>query len=109
MENWSQKSQLSTGKREDISNTNLDANTKFNIFYDQISQFINFHVPYRKLSKREIKLSTKPWIAKEILAKMQYKVYLQVPKCSQLDPNLILLYKELRNSVVKDIKLLSVQ
>ena len=28
---------------ENISNTNLDANTKFNIFYDQISQFINSH------------------------------------------------------------------
>ena len=42
----------------------MDANTKFDIFYDQISQFINYHVnvPRRKLSKREIKLSTKPWI-----------------------------------------------
>ena len=45
---------------ENISSTNLDANTKFNIFYDQISQFINStsHVSRRKLSKREIKLST---------------------------------------------------
>ena len=62
---------------ENISNTNLDGNTKFNIFYDQISQFINSHVPCRKLSKCEIKLSTKPWITQEILAKMQYrdKVY----------------------------------
>ena len=84
----------------------MDANTKFNIFYDQISQFINSHVPRRKLSKREIKLSTKPWITKEILAKMQYrhKVYSQVLKCNQPDPNMILLYKKLRNSVVKDIK-----
>ena len=53
---------------ENISNTNLDANTEFNIFYDQISQFINSHVPRRKLSQHKIKLSTKPWIAKEILA-----------------------------------------
>ena len=92
---------------ENISNTNLDANTKFNIFYDQISQFINSHVPRRKLSKREIKLSTKPWITKEILAKMQYrdKVYSQVLKCNQPDPNMILLYKKLRNCVVKDIKI----
>ena len=70
---------------ENISNTNLDANTKFNIFYDQISQFINSHVPRRKLSKRKIKLSTKPWITQEILAKMQYrnKLYSQVLKCNQ--------------------------
>ena len=58
---------------ENISNTNLDANTKFNIFYDQISQFVNSHVPRRKLFKCEIKLSTKPWITQEILAKIQYK------------------------------------
>ena len=78
---------------ENISNTDLDANTKFNIFYDQISQFINSHVPRRELSKREIKLSNEPWITKEILAKMQYrdKVYSQVLKCNQPDPNMILL------------------
>ena len=43
-----------------ISSDYMDASTKFDIFYDQISQFINSHVPRRKLSKREIKLSTKP-------------------------------------------------
>ena len=43
----------------------MDTNTKFDIFYDQISQFRK----KRKLSKREIKLSTKPWITKHILAK----------------------------------------
>ena len=95
-------------KWENISNTNLDGNTKFIIFYDQISQFINSHVPRRKLSKCEIKLSTKPWITKQILVKMQYRDkvdYLQVLKCTQPDPNLTLLYKKLRNSIVKDIKL----
>ena len=41
-----------------ISSDYVDAKTKFDIFYDQISQFINSHVPLRKLSKRKIKLST---------------------------------------------------
>ena len=51
----------------------MDANTKFDIFYDQISQVINYHVnvPHRKLSKREIMLSTKPWITKHVLAKIR--------------------------------------
>ena len=94
---------------ENISNTNVDANTKFDIFYDQISRIVNSHVPRRKLSTREIKLSTKPWITQEILAKMQYrdKVYSQVLMCNQPDPNMTLLYKKLRNSVVKDIKFAS--
>ena len=57
-----------------ISSDYMDAaNTKFDIFCDQISQFINSHVPRRKLSKREIKLSTKPCITKPILAKIRYR------------------------------------
>ena len=56
-----------------ISSDYMDANTKFDIFYDQISQFINSHVQRRKLSKREIKLSTKLWITKPILAKIRYR------------------------------------
>ena len=38
-----------------------------------ISQFINYHVPHRKFSKQEIKVSTKAWITKYILAKIRYK------------------------------------
>ena len=67
-----------------ISSDYVDANSKFGIFYDQISQFINSHVPRRKLSKREIKLSAKPRrISKPILAKIRYrhKLYSQIIRC----------------------------
>ena len=53
----------------------MDTNTKFDIFYDQISQFRK----KRKLSKREIKLSTKPWISKHILAKYDIDIN-SIPK-----------------------------
>lgn len=53
----------------------MDANTKFEIFYDQISQFRK----KRKLSKREIKLSTKPWIIKHFLAKYDIDIN-SIPK-----------------------------
>ena len=84
----------------------MDANTKFDIFYDQISQFINSHVPRRQLSKREIKLLTKPWITKPILAKIRYKdkPYSKIIRCKHSNPNLIYLHKKFRNSVVKDVK-----
>ena len=62
-----------------ISSDYMDANTKIDIFYDQISQFINSHVPRRKLFKREIKLSTKPWITKPILAKFDIEIS-SIPK-----------------------------
>lgn len=88
-------------------NNNLAANIKFDVFYDQISQFINCHAPCRKLSKHEIKLSTTPWITKDILAKIRYrdKLYSQIMKSIQPDPNLLSFHKRFRNScVVKDIK-----
>ena len=90
-----------------IFNNDLDANNKFDVFNDQISQFINCHAPCRKLSKHEIKLSTTPWITKDILAKIRYrdKLYSQIMKSIQPDPNLLSFHKRFRNScVVKDIK-----
>ena len=53
----------------------MDTNTKFDIFYDQISQFRK----KRKLSKREIKLSTKPLVTKHILAKYDIDIN-SIPK-----------------------------
>ena len=89
-----------------FSSDYMDANTKFDILYDQISQFINSHVPRGKLSKREIKLSTKPWITKPIFAKIRYrnKLYSKIIRCKHANPNLIYLHKKFRNSVVKDVK-----
>ena len=77
---------------------------------DQISQFINCYAPCRKLSEHEIKLSTKAWITKDILAKIRYrhKFYSQIMKSKQPDPNLIYLHKKFRKSVVKDIEILMI-
>ena len=88
-----------------ISNNNFDASTKFAIFF-VIKSFVNSHVPCKKLSKGEIKLSTKAWINKDILAKIKYrdKLYSQVIKSKQPSRKLISIYKNFRNSVVKDIK-----
>ena len=87
-----------------ISSDYMDANTKFDI-YGQIFQFINSHVPRRKLSKREIKLSTTLWITKPILAKIgcRDKFYSKIIRCKHSNPNLIYLHKKSRNSVVKDV------
>lgn len=91
---------------DNISSDYMDANTKLDTFYDQISQFINSHVPHRTLSKREIKLFTKPWITRPVLAKIQYrdKLYSKIIRCNHSNPNLIYLHKKFRNSVVKDVK-----
>ena len=58
----------------------MDTNTKFDIFYDQLSQFRK----NRKLSKREIKLSTKSWISKHILAKYDIDIN-SIPKSLRIN------------------------
>ena len=84
----------------------MEAQAKFDTFFDQISQFINYHVSRRKLSKRVIKLSTKPWITKHILAKIQFRdnLYSKIIRNKHSNPNLIYLHKKFRNSVIKDLK-----
>lgn len=89
-----------------ISNSNLNTNGKFELFYDQIDSVCKVHVPYKRLSKKEDKISSKPWITKEIFAKMKYrdKLYSKLLKSKQPNPNLHYLYKKFRNRVVKYLK-----
>ena len=89
-----------------IYNSNLNTNGKFDLFYDQIDSVCKVHVPCKRLSKKELKISCKPWITKEIFAKMKYrdKLYSKLLKSKQPDPNLYYLYKKFRKRVVKDLK-----
>ena len=89
-----------------IYNSNLNTNSKFDLFYDQIDSVYKVLVPYKRLSKKEVKIASKAWISKEIFAKMKYrdKLYSKLFKSKQPNPNLHYLYKKFRNRVVKDLK-----
>lgn len=89
-----------------IYNSNLNLNGKFDLFYDQIDSICKKHVPYKRLSKKEVKISSKPWITKKFFAKMKFrdKLYSKLLKSKQPNPNLHYLYKKFRNRVVKDLK-----
>ena len=39
-----------------------DPTTMFTSFYDKLNQIIEKHLPYKKLSRKEIKFNSKPWI-----------------------------------------------
>ena len=86
--------------------SNLNTNGKFDLFYDQIDSVCKVHVPYKMLSKKEVKISSKPWITKEILAKMKYrdKLYSKLLKSKQPNPNLHYIYNKFRNRVDKNLK-----
>ena len=84
----------------------MNTNGKFDLFYDQIDSVCKVHVPCKRLSKKELKISCKPWITKEIFAKMKYrdKLHSKLLKSKQPNPNLHYLYKKFRNRIVKDMK-----
>ena len=51
-----------------IYNSNLNTKGKFDLFYDQIDSVCKAHVPYKRLFKKKVKISSKPLITKEIFA-----------------------------------------
>ena len=48
-------------------------NVIFDEFVDRIAELINKHAPLKRLSRRQLKLARKPWIAKGILTSIRYK------------------------------------
>lgn len=82
-----------------------DVNDSFEIFYSQINNLVNKHVPMIKLTKKQINLCRKPWITKEIIKSMNerdklLKLYIRckIPAQKMLLHNQ---YKTYRNSTVK--------
>lgn len=78
---------------------------KSDIFYDNVSSCVNKYIHKRKLSKNEIKLSSKPWINKDIrkMMKTRDKLYSRLIKKGH-DDDVSSLFKKFRNRIVKDIR-----
>ena len=45
-----------------------DVNTLFQSFYDRITEIINKYAPIRKLSRKEIKSLSKPWVRRSFIS-----------------------------------------
>ena len=50
-----------------------DPNTMFDLFYDKISKIVDLHIPVKQLSKREVKIQSKPWITPGIRVSIRVK------------------------------------
>ena len=48
-------------------------NAMFNSFYKEISSIIDKHVPIKQLSRKELKVRSKPWITLAIRKSIQIK------------------------------------
>ncbi len=67
---------------ETIFTSNNDLSDMFNKVYTKISDIIDKHLPLKKISRRELMYSTKPWITLAIKASINiknqlYKKYLK--------------------------------
>ena len=76
---------------------NPDPNVMFDSFYTRISDIIDFHIPLIQLSKRELRMKSKPWITsalrvsikKYILCIFQLTLYIITPDSNFIETKLI--------------------
>ena len=84
-----------------------DPNLSMNNLHLHINNILNVLAPFKKLSKKELKLKTKPWINNEILFlmkkrdKLLFKYSKHKQKNSQVAIALYNEYKGVRNKVTK--------
>ena len=114
--NWSK---FDPGKfREDFSTLDWneilavnrnDCEASFNSFYERFSVLYDKHVPLSKSTKRQVKLSNKPWITKGLLASISVRDSILSDLNNTSDPDLKTFlhgrYKFYRNKIVSLIRL----
>ena len=45
----------------------ISIDNKFDYFYETLSNLVDKHVPSKKMTKKDIKLRSKPWITSKIV------------------------------------------
>ena len=78
-----------------------DVNHSFDMFDQKINEVLDKHVPLKKLTKKELRLQSKPWITPGILNSIKrrdglLRNYTEVIRKNELH----LEYKALRNKIV---------
>ena len=82
-----------------------DPNLSMSNFYNQINILLDEVAPYKKLTKKEIKLKSKPWVTIDIQHLMQKRDKLHHKYCQESNKTkkeeLYINYKKLRNKLTK--------
>ena len=96
--------------RDDISiqnwNTdNADSNFLFSDFFSKLKGSADRHAPIKKLSSKDVKLRTKPWITPDIAKMIRIRNNLFDRKKRQpTNVNIRILYNKFRNRVNRELK-----
>ena len=51
---------------DSLENSSISTNSKFDLFYEMVSSYVDHHVPIKKLNKKDWKFLSKPWINPKI-------------------------------------------
>ena len=101
---------ISESFRDDVSIQNWNylhdnVNDSFKDFYTKLEALVDMHAPLKKLTTREIKIRSKPWLSTEILKmiKIRNKIFAR-KKRQPKNVNCKRLYNLFRNRVNKEIK-----
>ena len=77
---------------------------KFNHFHKNLTNLVDKHVPYKKMTNRDIKLHSKSWINSKIVRVIRYRNRLKRKLKRKFTPNNEFLCKKFRNRVVSELR-----
>ena len=82
----------------------ISIDIKFDYFYETLSNLVDKHVPSKKMTKKDIKLHSKPWITSKIVRLIRYRDRLKRKLKQKFTPDIEFLYKKFRNHVVSELR-----
>ena len=85
-----------------LDESNKSVNEKFDYFYSAVSSCINGHAPKKKLSKKNFKLRSKPWINSKTKKLMYLRDRMFNKANKDPTPDNKYLYRKFRNRVVAE-------
>ena len=80
-----------------LQDGDLSVNSKFELFYENVSTCVNYHAPLRKTNKKAVKFCEKPSITPKIQKQMKYRDKLLKRLNRKFTLNVEYLYKKFRN------------
>ena len=87
-----------------IHKHDISIDNKFDYFYENVSNLVDKHVPSKNLTKKDIKLHSKPWINSKIVRLIRYGDRLKRKLKRKFTPDNEFLYKKFRNRVVSELR-----
>ena len=89
---------------EFLYDPDISLSSKFDTFYKNFSSCVDRYVPTKKMTKKDIKFYSKPWISTKIKKLMKYRDKLNRKLNRKYTLDNEYLYKKFRNRVVSELR-----